>query len=211
MNRVHIATEILQILNSEQQACVSWSKFGWWHWQMKMCWPAIGNRFKGLSLMPPVEAFVTWIKIFDQQKSVFDCLIVSFEAFDGLTTKTKMQLSFLHNRLFTQWYGTGFWMELWSNFSGHTILSWVVRVYIHKSEGDLKTRLPDNKVILCYICSAILYCRQWNWYGWSDHLAQLGYAHLVCVLVSRQNYGRPAVVASYPGHSQIISRSCGEK
>ena len=61
-----------------------------------------------VTYMPPVEAFVTRIKIFDQQKSVFDCLIVSFEALDRLMTKTKMQLSFLHNRLFTQWYGTGF-------------------------------------------------------------------------------------------------------
>ena len=60
-----------------------------------------------VTYMPPVEAFVTRIKIFDGQKSVFDCLIISFEALDHLT-KTKMQLSFLHNRLFTQWYGTGF-------------------------------------------------------------------------------------------------------
>jgi len=52
---------------------------------------------------------------------------------------------------------------------------------------------------------------QCHCYGWSDHLAQLGaiYAHLVCVLVSRQNYGRPAVVAPSPGHSQIFSRSRG--
>ena len=69
MNHVHIATEVLQIINSEQPACVSW-KVGWWHWQMKNCWLAIGNMFKGLSLsyMPPVETFVSGIKIFDRQK-----------------------------------------------------------------------------------------------------------------------------------------------
>ena len=55
-----------------------------------------------VTYMPPVEAFVNRIKIFDRQKSVFDCLIVSFEALDRLT-KTKMQLSFLQKRLFTQW------------------------------------------------------------------------------------------------------------
>ena len=69
-----------------------------------------GNRqqVQGVvTYMPPVEVFVTRIKIFDRRKSVFDCLIVSFGALDRLT-KTKMQLSFLHNRLFTQWYGTGF-------------------------------------------------------------------------------------------------------
>ena len=69
-----------------------------------------GNRqqVQGVvTYMLPVEAFVTGIKVFYWQKSVFDCLIVSFEALDHLI-KTKMQLSFLHKRLFTQWYGTGF-------------------------------------------------------------------------------------------------------
>jgi len=50
-----------------------------------------GNRehVQGVvTYMPPVEAFVTRIKVFDRQKSVFDCLIVSFEALDCLT-KTK--------------------------------------------------------------------------------------------------------------------------
>ena len=55
-----------------------------------------------VTYMSPVEAFVTRIKIFDWQKV---CLIVSFQALDCLT-KTKMQLLFLHNRLFTQWYST---------------------------------------------------------------------------------------------------------
>ena len=35
-----------------------------------------------VTFMPPVEAFVARIKIFEQQKSVFNCLIVSFEALD---------------------------------------------------------------------------------------------------------------------------------
>ena len=71
MNRVHIATEVLQILNSEQQACCFMIKV----WLVTLTDENVlaGNRQhvqEVVTYMPPVEAFVTRIKIFDRQKYV---------------------------------------------------------------------------------------------------------------------------------------------
>ena len=118
----------------------------------EMCWPAIGNMFKGLSFI--YAACWSLCDLVWSAKGVFNCLIVSFEALDCLT-KTKMQLSFLHNRLFTQryiWYkflnGTLIKL-LWTYYTINNDHAWVVRVHQH-IWGWPQTRLPDNKVILCY-------------------------------------------------------------